>query len=105
MSFIKKPSKKIKKNKKIYIEERKNIKKYLSKRSEKLRADQITTLGGSLSTHLFSFCKGFIFSLLQLLFTSLMNHYDKILVKKKKRDREKPSFLFFTRKMKDHILI
>src|ERR1044072_6610793 len=105
MSFIKKPSKKIKKNKKIYIEERKNIKKYLSKRSEKLRADQRTTLVGSLYTHVVSFCKGFIFSFLQLLFTSLMNHYNKILVKKKKRDREQPSFLFFTRKMKDHILI
>src|ERR1044071_9404866 len=97
MSFIKKPSKKIKKNKKIYIEERKNIKKYLSKRSEKLRADQITTLGSSLSTHLFSFCKGFIFSLLQLLFTSLMNHYDKILVKKKERSRETILFIFYTK--------
>ena len=43
MSFIKSPpKKKIKKN-----IERKNKKKSLSKQSEKLRADRITTLGGS----------------------------------------------------------
>jgi hypothetical protein len=45
MSFIKKPSKKIKKN--IYIYRRKkNIKNIYLKRSEKLRTDQVTTLGG-----------------------------------------------------------
>ena len=44
MSFIKNSSKKIKK---IYIEERKNIKNINLKRSEKLQADRVITLGSS----------------------------------------------------------
>jgi len=55
----------LQKNKKnIYIEERKNIKKSLSKKSEKLRADRITTLGGSGVHSSFFFLKRIFFSFL-----------------------------------------